>query len=335
MMLVLSVTSIILAIASWKFVKRLFQGKNIFLLVFCGYSVFFIVGTSVYASDDLGNNIEGWEGLLVEQYNLVSRGAFVEYVPSHCFNEGRRTVEQLRQGNFCIVGQGDLEFAILGDSHAGAMYDAAGDYFKSINKSAIAVGLPFCPPFITVSGIRNECAEKMRITYDYVLSSDQIKTVILIAEWGQYAFGHRPPSGGNNNNLNVTFEQSFATTMDTLSKTSKDVIIFHSVPEFFQSAVLWVGKKVLHEGVPSVKLAALSLPPLSMSKYNERNFLISEMFKKYGGKATFIPMDEVFCRSDNCYQYAEDGTLWYSDHSHLTRSGADLAIKRFIIEFEK
>ena len=340
-MLVLSAMSIILAIFSWKFVeqpfrnKSKFKRKNIFILAFCGCSAFFVAGVSGHVSNGFSNRIEGWDGLLVDQYSLIQQNAFVEYVPTYCFNDGRRTVEQLRQGDFCIVGQGDLEFAILGDSHSGSIYDAAGDYFKSINKSAIAVGLPFCPPYIPVYGINDECAETMQIAFNYVLSSDQIKTVILVAQWGQYAFGYRPPEKGDNNNMNVIFEQSFALMMETLLKSSKNVIIFHTVPEFTQSAVSWIGQKVLYGGVPSVKLAALSLPSISMSDYNERNFLISEMFKKYDGKVTFIPMDEVFCRSDNCYQYAEDGTLWYSDNSHLTRSGADLAIQRFVTEFEK
>ena len=63
------------------------------------------------------SNVKGWD--------------FIKFLIRHpyCHNEGRRSLRQIKNFDYCIIGNGDLNTAFIGDSQA--IFDAANDYMKS------------------------------------------------------------------------------------------------------------------------------------------------------------------------------------------------------------
>lgn len=53
----------------------------------------------------------------------------------------------------------ELNIAIIGDTHAGALFDATENYPETRNVSAIAVSGGFCAPLLNGFSASNDCVE--------------------------------------------------------------------------------------------------------------------------------------------------------------------------------
>ena len=334
-MLSLSLLSILLAYFSWRFVEKPFRSNlqfgrvHIFSASFVLLTFFSIAGLIGHIKQGFPNRIEGFASLQ----------GIPNVATTYCHNDGRRSSSQLENNDFCIIGDGNLEFAIIGDSHAGALFDATDTFLNQINKSAIAVSGGYCAPLLNGFSADPPCAETISLAFDYAINSESISTIIIAAEWANYTTGYRGTdvplawedsqgrATSSEGNL-VLFKRSFAATFEALDNSNKRIVIIEPVPEFPNDAYNWIGKYLISNPDIELEEAVQSLPKISVAEYFERNhFVLSQFRANNADNISYLNITRLFCNELNCHQYSDDGDVLYSDFNHVNYFGAKKIIE--------
>ena len=340
LMSALSAISILLAYFSWRYIEKPFRGNSRVrrTFVFWGSTAtlltFSCISIVAYIKQGFPNRIEGWETL--QDIPRIET--------TYCHNDGRRLSRQLQNSDFCTIGNGAVEFAIIGDSHAGALFDAADGYLSEINKSAIAVSGGYCAPLLNGFSANPACDDTIQIAFDYAIESNEITTIIIAAEWANYTTGYRgnnTPSMWKDNQgtavspeENVTlFQRSFIRTFDALKNSGKQIIIVEPVPEFNSSPYDMMGRAILYDSKIKLAEAAKGLKPLSVAEYLKRNDDVLSIFRTYTDEnIRYENTSKHFCDELNCYQFNKNGTPLYSDFNHVNYYGAQLIVEAIFNE---
>ena len=228
-MILLICLSLILAIITWRFIeqpfrnKKNFSQKQIFIFAICGITLFSVIGVQGHKSWGFPERINGWSNL-----KDIPTAA-----TSYCHTSGKRSTDQLKQKNFCLIGEGETSLAIIGDSHAGALFEYADQALKKRNISAIAQSGGYCAPLLNGFDAGNYCTNDLEIAFNYIINEKDIEVVVLAAEWGLYTSGFREndPPGLWVDNLGkaqkptdnkIIFERSFKETIASLAAANKN-----------------------------------------------------------------------------------------------------------------
>ncbi|MEM5493506.1 acyltransferase family protein [Hoeflea sp. AS16] len=338
-MLTLSALSILLAFLSWRYVEKPFRAdaittrRHIRIGTLTGFIAFVSIGLVGIQQDGFGQRLDKFAGWS-EFQDIASVGS------THCHNAGRRTAAQLRQADFCVIGEGEAEVAIIGDSHAGALFEAANGYLIDSKKSAIAASGGYCAPLLNGFEAGDGCNEVMELAINHAISSQTIKTIIIAAEWANYTSGYRLDDEPGlwrddqgaavraSDNVEI-FRRSFALTFDALSRSNKHVLILLPVPEFSQDSYDWVGHQLLFDRFADAKAATSNLPPISVSEYEQRNDDVLTVFSRHTAQnVSFVPMTDLFCDINKCRQFSADNKILYSDFNHVNYYGAQLIVQK-------
>ncbi|HEY3487844.1 MAG TPA: SGNH hydrolase domain-containing protein, partial [Gammaproteobacteria bacterium] len=230
------------------------------------------------------------------------------------------------------IGNGPLSLAIIGDSHAGALFTYADEYLRNKSISAMTLSGAFCAPLLNGFEAAENCKDATKAAFDQIIKNQNIRTIVLVAEWANYTKGFRdndkPKSWKDSDgeapspseNVNV-FRRSLAKTLELLERHNKKVVIVHPVPEFPQAANNFIGRQLLWN-VP-ISFAISKLPSISVKMYHERNSEVFSVFNEFKDKAQFFEVEGIFCEDKVCLQSNGDLPL-YSDTNHLNYLGAKL-----------
>lgn len=328
-MSLLSVLSLVVAFFSWKYIEQPFRKPNVskrkvFSLSALGICLMGSIGA-------VGYNQEGFQTRLSKTFEDLEKISTVE--ESYCHIEGRKAPEQLRKGEFCTIGQGETLYAMIGDSHAGALFSSVEKYMSHTHVSSVAVSGGFCAPLLNGFTYRKNCTAMMQAALEQVLSDKNIETVILVAEWANYTTGYRDNKSAkllfDNDGHALTaaenikvFERSFDKTVNALLAAKKQIIIVNPVPEFHQDAYLYVAQKILVGDAETISEASTSLPTISLKQYKDRNAEVFDVFSNYQGVITFVDVSDLFCDQTLCRQNGNTNMPLYSDTNHVNELGA-------------
>jgi peptidoglycan/LPS O-acetylase OafA/YrhL len=347
-LLALCAAAFALAYVSWRFVETPFRNKQrigrrrIFLLG--------AVGSLAFAGFGLAGHFSN---------GFVSRKAFftdlsairtVEQTP--CHNAQRRSSQQIAAGDICTMGKGrEPSFAVIGDSHAGALFDALGEYPFATPTSFWAFSGGWCAPLLNgfdpraSAGNASDCRETTAAAFARILATDTIKTVVLDAEWANYTQGYRNDGGiapaadpklyadndGPAKSIaddSVIFTRSLLATIGQLKAAGKTVYIVGPVPEFKKPVLPAVSKAMLLTdmtgGMWNARKAA---PQIAVADYDRRNAEAFSAFDALTGVG-FIPVKDLFCDQDTCFSADPAGKILFSDSNHVTYDGAKLIAAR-------
>ena len=242
----LSLLAMLLAYVTWRYVELPFRDR---VRVGRGAIVRFgIVGVVLFTSIGvLGHATNGFDSrlkLLVPTH--VSAMKTVRN--SRCHNQGRRRPKQLENGEFCRLGSTEQpRVAVIGDSHAGAMFESLGEVGIARSLGFYAVSGPFCAPLLNEFRLTRyadlECVATMAAAVAALLRMEEVRDIVLIAEWANYTSGSRDgdqPAVAIDNygqaespdqNRQI-FERSLIKTVQILNDGGKNVILVEPVPEF-------------------------------------------------------------------------------------------------------
>jgi hypothetical protein len=264
----------------------------------------------------------------------------------------RRSAAQIAAGDLCVLGQGrDVSFAVIGDSHAGAVFEALGAYHAPEAFAFYAISGPRCAPL--ANGFRldryasGDCVDTTRQAFARIASTDSVKDVVLVAEWPLYTTGlqkgfrnegdgrseaaalAQDDSGaaGSVAGNGTVFGRSLALTVAMLQRAHKRVLIVTSVPEFDTPVIPAISKGVFFNR-SIVELASFA-PSITVPEYLSRNVEVTAAFEKLTGVA-FVPMQDVFCDRDSCRSVDPEGRILFSDASHVTEYGARRVAERIM-----
>ena len=337
-MMLLSIASVLLAILSWKFIEQPFRKRNaisqskIFIASVVTIVLFISVGMLGRSKTVVLERLPSWEKIT----------SIPNIKNVFCHNDGRRTAEQLTSENFCTIGSGNVSLAIIGDSHAGALFEYAGVYLKERNLAAWAISGGFCPPLMNGFETGKECKGTTEIAFEKIIANENVTEVILSAQWAIYTKGYRdkgkPRMWKDYDGLAHTvaenpilFERSFRVTIEQLLKAKKNITVVMPVPEFSHDAYKYIQKKMISNGI-SLGEATKLLPSIPINSYYSRNAEVFDVFKEYEGSISFIYVSDLFCDKAACYQQNNSELPLYSDENHVNYYGASLLISRI---FEK
>lgn len=341
MLLALAVLAVVLGWLSWKYVetplrsRRLLARKQVFLASGAIGVLFLSLGMGVYFNRGFANRAGPLETI----------AAIKTVQNSRCHLAERRTAQQIAHGDICTLGSGNVtpSFAVMGDSHAGAVFEALHAYHGPRPFAFYAISDGFCAPFLNGyqwdKNHHSDCAATMEAGFKQVLDTPEITDIVLVAEWANYTTGTRDvghgivelpllsadAEGAANSVLDnaLVFERSLVKTVEALRKKGKHVIIVKSVPEFHQAVIPTISKHILWQGAASDMTAFA--PRIGVESYRQRNAMVTAAWARLGG-VSFVETESIFCHDRECRSMGKDGDILFSDTNHLTEDGAQLLV---------
>jgi len=341
----LSILTLILAYATWKYVENPFRSKQRFnrAQIFTSAAVFSLLFVSFGALSHIKNGFP--ERLPLKALQLLSENAAT---PS------RRHLCSASPGNFipppseaCIYNKENLTtVALWGDSHSGAVADALADKLSSKNIGMLQLTFSGCPSALDFrrSDISSgECKRFNHETLEYLISSD-IKTVILVSRWSLHLLGERFNNGeggieqgkrvfGITEGMDANeflhpdrvknVAESYKNIVRRLLNASKKVVLVYPIPEVGWHVPSTLLKKALYNSNSEMNINT------SLQTYRNRHKEIISAFNSIGThpKLTRVHPSNVFCSEkslpERCIA-AHEGNAFYYDNNHLNFHGASL-----------
>lgn len=316
--------AVLLAIATWRWVERPFRTRNglistkLVLALGAGMSCLALAaGGALRAAQVWITPPPGAARILA---------AAKDYAPllGGCHNWDRRNPGQFSN---CIIGaEGprEINFALWGDSHAGALAIAVDRAARSVSKKGLQLTADDCPPLlrtqVIVGNVASDCEARNDAAFGLLLQH-RIRRAILAGAWVQYVEGDykelRPNNERNRDGDKVAaFRRAMELTLDRLRTAGIDVVLIGPVPE-----IGW--------NVPSV-LAAKEWrkqpmpdgPSLTDFMGSQRKIMPILRELEEDDAVHVVYPHEVLCASTCRVQL--NGQILYRDNEHLTTQGADL-----------
>lgn len=335
----------LLSYFSWRFIETPFRKKNCLSrkIVFT-YTIFFIFLFLFFGMFGYLNN-----GYAFRKDFFKYLEVFQTARDSRCHTVWRKTAKQIAAGDICTLGKGDKPtFAVIGDSHAGAIFEALGDYpfNKPISFWAFSGG--WCAPLLNGfdssinAGKGSDCLDTTKAAFDQIIKTKEIRTVFLVAEWANYSKGFRDDGlpqlysdeMGKAKTLsenNLILKRSLLATIEALEKAKKNIYIVMPVPEFSQPVLASISKNMMIDDLNGVrKDIYFYAPTISVAEYKNRNEGVFEIFTNLKG-IQFINTGNLFCSSSKCFSVDASGRVLFSDSNHVTYWGAQFLAKEIAL----
>lgn len=333
LLIVLALASVGLAYLSWKYVetpfrnKQRFSRKKIFLYSTVGSALFISIGAA-------GHHYEGFtfRNPVFQQFVNVRT-----VLNSRCHNELNTSTNQITKGEICTLGLGNVPtFAVIGDSHAGSIFEQINEHEASKSSRFFAISGGFCVPILDFHLSRyqpQDCVARTAAAYEQIIKTETIKDVVLVAQWATYTKGFRDDGNGRKKPAalasdtvgeathptenKVVFDRALSRSVRRLQNAGKNVIIVKPVPEFGQLVMDTITKQVLFGD------ASRHGPIISTADYYARNEEVLDSFSRLKG-VHFIETSRLFCHENNCFSTDRNNQPLYNDTNHVTEYGAQM-----------
>ncbi len=336
----LSITALVLAYLTWRFIERPFRNKITFSRkqIFIGatiVSILFIVAGKVGRLQD---GIP--ERLPLEVREMVNWAHDKNPRRDECHAKKGRFIEPKKS---CIYGEVLLpKFAVLGDSHAmGLAYQLSLQLIEQ-GRGLRELSYSACAP---VAGYRrtdkvDKCPEYNQHVQQFLFSHEEIETVILFARWPLYLEGKR----FDNQQGGVEFGKSiyaipveedlnfiksperipaigrlYRATIQNYLDHGKRIVLVYPVPEVGWHVPYYLAKELLFDRE--------RMEPLSTSfeVFKQRTKNTNEQLDMINDHPNLIRVkaEELFCNTSivNRCVVQLDGKPLYIDHNHLNSIG--------------
>ena len=332
----LYLTAVVLAAATWRFIEKPIRARKgslparrLFAAAAAVTVLAIAVGTGLRATQ---------ERLLAAPPPDVARilAAAKDFAPSRaaCHNWDRKRPDQFAD---CVMGdrgQPGFDFALWGDSHAGAVAGAVDAVGRDLLLKGLQLTSDDCLPVLGVDVVLNgavtDCAARNEATFA-LLPQHHVRQVILAGAWVQYLGDYNKVLrllGGADASLHSTavLSRQLNQTIRRLQDAGIEVVIVGPVP--------YIGWNV-----PSVLAASASRgmappdgPRLGDFMAHQRHVLAILREAEQDGAAIIYPHERL-CQLTCIVRL--DGQVLYSDDEHLTTAGAKLLQPMFVRKLDR
>lgn len=345
--MLLSALSIGLAYLSWKYIEAPFRDKKrfsraqIFSLSIIGSAFFIAVGLVGHVTD--GKYFRSYDTVQSDLLETMQqRGANMS-----CWR-------QLERGNFdsaaCVIGNVETrndkpaDFALIGDSHAGALTSALQNDAESRDSWGYNYTYTSCVPIFDTVPIaatrRYDNCLSIRDHYQQLLhSGDLPETLIVAARWGIY-FDTEPfnnQEGGREPHGHVRWVsadevyldtkarmlESFNETIQLMLANGHRVILVDPVPEMGWDVPSRLKQLYRRNGQLSDDDGSIA-----EGTYYQRNADVLNVINELENELRFmrVKVDEKLCNQQRCKAHFGSRSLYY-DRDHLSEFGAELILE--------
>ena len=311
----------VLSFLSWRYVeapfrrRRLVSRRQIFQYSALAMVAFLAFGMVGYATRGFDHRFDS---------NALAHKELKTFEDSQC-----RSFRADDVGGYCALGADVApSFAMVGDSHAAALFDSVGREVRQHGLAFLAFGADWCAPLYGFELTRTHCREKVRAGLDALLADERIQFVVLAAEWSLYSTGHRwgldpqlasddVGSAAELEDNVVVFARALHATVDLLRSHGKAVVLIDPTPELdFDLSHTLERQQFLESDDP------IRAP--SLADYRRRNAAVLSLFAGLENRVERIRTQAIFCAdgTDRCVIFDREGRPLYSDSNHLNELGA-------------
>jgi peptidoglycan/LPS O-acetylase OafA/YrhL len=335
--------SLVLAILSHRLIEQPFRRSRptaARLLLWYGTLVVLLGSAPL-----LGYRQWGWPGRIPDLVKVEAAVRETEH--NVCLTGFNESTPRLRPT--CVVEGTGPKLALWGDSHAAALGTAMqqlaathGYGFEQLTKAA-------CPPLPTAQvrwavrpTFEATCTAFNRAVIQHVLSDRRVTLVVLAGLWSSFC------SDGSNSNCYTDNPQAgqemleaadhrnlhsvLLETITVLRSSGKRVFIVRDVPRFAVDPMSIVRNSVMRSRGELASLLSsrvFSLGPVDAASLIKSADTITDIEVRQAaseGGAQMIDLTQNLCPASRC-RFWDNGVLLYADTGHLTRAGAEYALR--------
>ncbi|MBZ9854070.1 acyltransferase [Mesorhizobium sp. CA13] len=328
-------TSLAIAVFSWRFIERPFRGSNAWVgrrSLFAGAAL--MVAVAVGFGTDVIRD-KGVPSRVPVDVRKVYAATYDEsrFSVPPCFADFDATgptPADIRAGKLCPLGiehSNNPAFLVWGDSHAGAMAPAIDAAATRTGVAGLFAGHASCPPLPGVQLTRRshteQCGDFNGAVRD-LIASRHIPLVFLLAYWPKYVHDSELPNQGVYFDPSVPppLEDKSASVVETLDRLMGElaqqgtkVVLVMDVPEMGH---------YMPEAVARAMIAGRSTdvaPPWDYVAKRQAlsRAILTRLAAKYG--AAVVDPLPAFCSIGHC-DAVQNGLPIYKDADHITATMA-------------
>lgn len=316
-LIILCIFSLLIAWFSWRFVELPFRQKNkidrknfVFFSVSC-LIIFVVLGFSIHEKNGFSGRFDSHH---LSYLNMAAEGRKSRNYDCHLERS-----EYVVTG--CVFGDQSIppNFALVGDSQAGAIHDQMGQAFRKSKKSFILYAKDACPPSISLqdkSKSFQNCSLFNLGTIEDIVKNG-ITSVVLFSRFTWYIEQDRlqSPVGVKLKNIRAFISE--------LRKRDIRVLVIEPIPEMKFDA-------------PKHKFFSLvykvPMPTINRISYEEsikRSFeiLIEPFIDDIGFE--IVNTSDIFCNEYDCF-VERNGDLLFYDNNHPSISASKKIVEEVL-----
>jgi len=235
---------------------------------------------------------------------------------------------------------GKNNIAIIGDSHAGHLYDGLTVHAREdegIALFAVAGGVPLIgihsvvsPQALKGSPNRVYTDHLQSEAWDYILTHKNITKVVLSHRPSVYWHIVTDLRNPGNHDFNSILHEGFLRTYDALSKAGKEIYVVLDNPNFKHDNYLKCKASVVRRPYPlPAFLLSKNTKVCSMRSADRTDKTASDNWNRISRELAvghnnihFIDMAQPFCKHGLCSMLDDRGNILYRDTDHLNIKGA-------------
>lgn len=344
-LLAASAASILIAYVSWRHIERPFRDKRqtsrrtIFAAGAAGSAALFAFGVGAHVTDGFPSRLAP-KALSILNYTQHQKDIRYKCEAS--------SSDFIRPEDACTRGADtDPTIAIWGDSHAAAVSKPLADDLETHGVSFKELSSSGCMPTTgyRIVGAETRCTRYTPLAYKYLISHNNIKTVILIARYaipftgesfnngrggvdhdgGHYAVPTDAEYSNDRERADALGKQIMRTTQ-TLLDHGKHVVIVYPIPE--------AGWYVPDHMAKLIRYGAAGGDDLwtPIDAYRKRNKGVFRQLDRLPHNDDVIRVypAKAFCDDDGRCSLASEGKPLYTDQSHVNEIGGHLVTSQIV-----
>jgi peptidoglycan/LPS O-acetylase OafA/YrhL len=341
--LVLTGVALLLAYGSWRLVEQPFRNKRRYTRTQV-FSLAAVASTVVVALGAIAHFGQGLPGRVSQDVDrLMASAKDLNPRLQDCHSERDRFIAP---EDSCVYGEDPVPgIALIGDSHAMSLGNELAVALAGAGHGLRELSHAGCPPFLGFYRFdrEDECPRYNKLVQSYLLSRDELKTVVVVSRWTLYYDGsrfdndegglergksfHILPNGRGREFLHDPARVNelgalHRASIERLLHSGKNVLIVYTIPEVGWDVPRHLAKE-RHFGIPREE--ALST---SYSVFKER---VKEVHRQLDAlpnhsKLVRVWPHRLFCNTlvpDRCVAQIGQVPLYFDDN-HLNSIGASM-----------
>lgn len=321
LMLFLSMSSLLVAYFSWKYVEKPFRckefsRKNIFAISVFGLLVFSAIGLSGHKTNGF---IDRSVFQPIKKYGL----ALSQAASGFRYCESNPYFIEGLEGKICLVGDRSKKpiGLLWGDSYAGSALYGIDKFLRTEEKSYIAILSYGCPPIPGISRERNafNCdAKRHNDVLNWFFNQLELTDLIWVGRFRSLSGNSKGfYIDGVESNLSL-LEEKIKHTVNSLLDNGKRFVFVLEGPNFPVSVPSYLAKAT-HIG------SEIDQDLISVSVTEQRREIgISPSFMSSIDGALYVDSIGLFCESISCKGVMPDGNPLVVDGGHISHFASEV-----------
>ena len=311
LVIILCVSSLLLAYFSWRYVeapfrnKQIFPKKNIFLFSITGILFFTSIGFLIHLNEGFTQRIPSNLNMETMKYSPLRIQCHSAEEPCEYFND-------------------NLSWATFGDSHVVELSYALAKSLELDNIGVQHNSYSGCKP--SINDITSDCYTWTKKAIERLNNNQAIENIVVSFRLTYYMSGNTKISPTNKNTYSqqesLAIWNNLLSIFDIFLKYNKNVYFVvqpPELPEHIEDIVFWENKD------------SIRVKGFKRSWWNKRNAFVTERLKDIPELVKIVDTTNIFCDEAYCYGSDKYGYLYFDDN-HISVYGASKIVQEGILK---